>query len=124
MTKINVLYVVVFVSYNNTIFSDMHIISDFGSTNNWALLDYNIFSNMHGQKFNVPNIIIEVEKVDAYNFGYLVYFFFKAVAMSAYLLEVNPFNQPGVEDYKRNMFALLGKKGYVDLATELKKKLK
>ncbi|MGI6360332.1 MAG: glucose-6-phosphate isomerase [Acholeplasmatales bacterium] len=73
---------------------------------------------------NVPNIILEVEKIDAYNFGYLVYFFFKAVAMSAYLLNVNPFNQPGVEDYKRNMFALLGKKGYEDLAKELKKKLK
>ena len=73
---------------------------------------------------NVPNIIIEIEKVDAYNFGYLVYFFFKAVAMSAYLLDVNPFNQPGVEEYKRNMFALLGKKGYEDLANELKKKLK
>lgn len=58
---------------------------------------------------NVPNIIINIEKVDAYNFGYLVYFFFKALAMSVYMLDVNPFDQPGVEVYKRNMFRLLGK---------------
>lgn len=72
----------------------------------------------------VPNIIIEIEKLDSYHFGYLVYFFFKAVAMSAYLLDVNPFNQPGVEDYKRNMFALLGKAGYETLKAQLEKKLK
>ncbi|AMC94615.1 glucose-6-phosphate isomerase [Erysipelothrix larvae] len=58
---------------------------------------------------NVPNVIIEIEKVDAYTFGYLVYFFFKALAMSVYMLDVNPFDQPGVEVYKRNMFRLLGK---------------
>ena len=72
----------------------------------------------------VPNIIIEIDKVDAYNFGYLVYFFFKAIAMSAYLLDVNPFNQPGVEDYKRNMFALLGKSGFETLKKALEEKLK
>ena len=59
---------------------------------------------------NVPNIILEIEKMDAYNFGYIVYFFFKALAMSVYMLDVNPFDQPGVEVYKRNMFRLLGKK--------------
>ncbi len=58
----------------------------------------------------VPNILIEIEAMDAYNFGYLVYFFFKALAMSVYMLDVNPFDQPGVEVYKRNMFRLLGKK--------------
>ena len=58
----------------------------------------------------VPNIILEIDKMDAYNFGYLVYFFFKALAMSVYMLDVNPFDQPGVEVYKRNMFRLLGKK--------------
>ncbi|MDL2292915.1 glucose-6-phosphate isomerase [Acholeplasma sp. OttesenSCG-928-E16] len=60
----------------------------------------------------VPNIIINLPKKDEYNLGYLFYFFEKACAMSAYLLDVNPFNQPGVEAYKKNMFALLGKKGY------------
>lgn len=60
----------------------------------------------------VPNLIVTVPKLDAYTFGYLVYFFEKACAMSGYLLGVNPFDQPGVEAYKVNMFALLGKPGY------------
>ena len=60
----------------------------------------------------VPNIIIEIDEISAYSFGYLVYFFEKACAISGYVLGVNPFNQPGVEAYKKNMFALLGKKGY------------
>ena len=60
----------------------------------------------------VPNILINIPKVNEYYLGYLFYFFEIGCAMSAYLLDVNPFNQPGVEDYKKNMFALLGKKGY------------
>jgi glucose-6-phosphate isomerase len=60
----------------------------------------------------VPNMLLSIPSFDSYTFGYLVYFFEKACAMSAYLIEVNPFNQPGVEAYKKNMFALLGKKGY------------
>ena len=60
----------------------------------------------------VPCNVITVDKLDAYNLGYLFYFFMRACAMSAYLLEINPFNQPGVEVYKKNMFHLLGKKGY------------
>ena len=66
----------------------------------------------HTKTGGVPNIILEVDKLDAFNLGYLFYFFMKTCAMSAYLLEVNPFNQPGVEVYKKNMFHLLGKKGY------------
>ena len=66
----------------------------------------------HTKTGNVPNVIIEVDKLDAFNMGYLFYFFMKTCAMSAYLLDVNPFNQPGVEVYKKNMFHLLGKKGY------------
>lgn len=57
----------------------------------------------------VPNIVIEIPRLDAFTFGYLVYFFEKACAISGYLLQVNPFDQPGVEAYKKNMFALLGK---------------
>ncbi len=64
---------------------------------------------------DVPNLLLEIPTLDSYTFGYLVYFFEKACAMSAYLLEVNPFNQPGVEAYKKNMFALLGKKGYENI---------
>ncbi len=60
----------------------------------------------------VKNIHIEIGKMDSYHFGYLVYFFELSCAMSAYLLGVNPFNQPGVEVYKNNMFKLLGKPGY------------
>ncbi len=60
----------------------------------------------------VPNICIEVPEMNEYEFGYLVYFFEKACAISGYILGVNPFNQPGVESYKKNMFALLGKPGY------------
>lgn len=60
----------------------------------------------------VPNILLQIPSFDPYTFGYLVYFFEKACALSAYLIDVNPFNQPGVEAYKKNMFALLGKRGY------------
>lgn len=60
----------------------------------------------------VPNIVVEIERLDSYNFGELFYFFQKACGFSAYMLGVNPFNQPGVEKYKSNMFKLLGKPGY------------
>ncbi len=60
----------------------------------------------------VPNLIIRLAKLDAYHLGKLIYFFEKACAISGYLLGVNPFDQPGVEEYKRNMFQLLGKPGY------------
>jgi len=60
----------------------------------------------------VPNIVLEIDARDEWHFGYLVYFFEKACAISGYILGVNPFDQPGVEAYKRNMFALLGKPGF------------
>lgn len=66
----------------------------------------------HSETAKVPNVVIEVEKLDEETLGALFYFFEKSAAMSAYLLGVNPFNQPGVEVYKKNMFHLLGKKGY------------
>lgn len=69
----------------------------------------------------VPNLVIELPRLDAYTFGHLVYFFKKACAMSGYLLGVNPFDQPGVEAYKNNMFALLGKPGYEERLAALKK---
>ncbi|HLR62734.1 MAG TPA: glucose-6-phosphate isomerase [Lentibacillus sp.] len=72
----------------------------------------------------VPNLTVEVPALDAYTFGYLVYFFEKACAMSGYLLGVNPFDQPGVEAYKKNMFALLGKPGYEEEKEKLEKRLK
>ncbi len=71
----------------------------------------------------VPNIVLEVEKMDEYNLGYLIYFFEKACAISGYVLDVNPFDQPGVESYKKNMFALLGKPGYEDRKADLEARL-
>lgn len=71
----------------------------------------------------VPNIVLNVPELTPYYFGYMVYFFEKACAISGYLLGVNPFNQPGVEAYKKNMFALLGKPGYEDMKEELEKRL-
>ncbi|WP_416828577.1 glucose-6-phosphate isomerase [Ectobacillus polymachus] len=72
----------------------------------------------------VPNLIVNVPELNEYSFGYLVYFFEKACAMSGYLLGVNPFNQPGVEAYKKNMFALLGKPGFEELKVKLEERLK
>lgn len=72
----------------------------------------------------VPNVIVELEKMNEYNLGYLIFFFEKACAMSGYILGVNPFNQPGVDSYKNNMFALLGKPGYEDKRAALEARLK
>jgi glucose-6-phosphate isomerase len=72
---------------------------------------------------NVPNLVVTIPQMDAYTFGYLVYFFEKACAISGYLLGVNPFDQPGVEAYKVNMFALLGKPGFEEKKAELEKRL-
>jgi glucose-6-phosphate isomerase len=71
----------------------------------------------------VPNIQLEVERLDASNLGALFYFFEFACGVSAYMLGINPFDQPGVEDYKKNMFALLGKPGYEELGAKLKERL-
>ena len=72
---------------------------------------------------NVPIIEVEIEKADAYNLGYLFYFFEKAVGISGYLNGINPFNQPGVEAYKKNMFALLKKPGYEKETSSILKRL-
>lgn len=71
----------------------------------------------------VPNLVVKIPALDAYNFGKLVYFFEKACGLSGYLLGVNPFDQPGVEAYKKNMFALLGKPGYEEQKAELEARL-
>ena len=71
----------------------------------------------------VPNILIELSDKSAYSFGYLVYFFELACAISGYMLGVNPFDQPGVEAYKKNMFALLGKPGYEEMKTALENRI-
>ncbi|GIN96868.1 glucose-6-phosphate isomerase [Siminovitchia terrae] len=72
---------------------------------------------------SVPNLVIEIHEMDAHAFGYLAYFFQKACAMSGYLLGVNPFDQPGVEMNKKNMFALLGKPGHEERKAELEQRL-
>ena len=72
----------------------------------------------------VPNLLLEMEDKSAYSMGYLLYFYELACAVSGYTLGVNPFNQPGVESYKKNMFALLGKPGYEAEKEKLTKRLK
>lgn len=72
----------------------------------------------------VPNMVLQLPAVNEEELGYLIYFFEKACALSGYLLAVNPFNQPGVESYKKNMFALLGKPGYEDQKQALEARLK
>lgn len=72
----------------------------------------------------VPNMVVKIPELSVRTFGHLVYFFELSCAMSGYLLGVNPFNQPGVEDYKQNMFALLGKEGFGDLQKELNDRLR
>lgn len=72
---------------------------------------------------NVPNLIVSIPELAEYHFGYLLYFFEKACAISGYLLGVNPFDQPGVEAYKKNMFALLGKPGFEKEKEQLEKRL-
>ena len=70
-----------------------------------------------------PTLVVDVPAADEASLGYLIYFFEKACAISGYLLGVNPFNQPGVESYKKNMFALLGKPGYEDERAALEERL-
>lgn len=72
----------------------------------------------------VPNIVLEIEDRSARSLGYLIYFFELACAVDGYMLGVNPFDQPGVEAYKKNMFALLGKPGYEDAREELLARMK
>ena len=71
----------------------------------------------------VANLVLEVDAIDAESIGYMIYFFEKVCAVSGYILGVNPFNQPGVESYKKNMFALLGKPGYESEKEKLEKEL-
>lgn len=72
----------------------------------------------------VPNILIELPKLDAYYLGQLLYFFKKACGISGYILGINPFDQPGVEAYKKNMFALLEKPGFESETQKIKQRLK
>ena len=87
---------------------------------NEAAMQATIMAHIDG---GVPQIKVDMEAIDEFNLGWLFYFFEKACGISGYVLGVNPFNQPGVEAYKKNMFALLGKPGYEELAAELKKRL-
>ena len=83
-------------------------------------MDGTLLAHVEG---GVPNIIVETGSKDAHTLGELIYFFEYACGLSGYLLDVNPFDQPGVEAYKKNMFALLGKPGYEELREQLVKKL-
>lgn len=88
---------------------DMHFVND-------SAMNGTIFAHVEG---GVPNMRIDVDELNEYNLGQLFYFFEFACGISGYMLDVNPFNQPGVESYKKNMFALLGKPGYEELRESL-----
>ena len=92
---------------------------DLNEVNNKAMQG-TILAHVDG---GAPNILIEVADKSAYSLGYLLYFFEFACGVSGYVLGVNPFNQPGVEAYKKNMFALLGKPGYEAEKTALEARL-
>ena len=83
-------------------------------------MDGTLLAHVEG---GVPNIILQTERVEPHTLGQLIYFFEYACGLSGYLLDVNPFDQPGVEAYKKNMFALLGKPGYEELRRDLLDKL-
>ena len=87
---------------------------------NEQAMDGTLLAHVEG---GVPNLIVRAARNDAQNMGELTYFFEYACGLSGYLLGVNPFNQPGVESYKKNMFALLGKPGYEDMRAALLEKL-
>ena len=91
-------------------------------------VDFVIKSAMNGTILahtdgNVPNLLVKIPAQDEFSLGQLFYFFEFACGVSGYMLGVNPFNQPGVESYKKNMFALLGKPGYEAQREELLKRL-
>ncbi len=83
-------------------------------------MDGTLLAHVEG---GVPNLIVRAGENNAYTYGELVYFFEYACGLSGYMLDVNPFDQPGVEAYKKNMFALLGKPGYEELGEQLRQKL-
>ncbi len=83
-------------------------------------MDGTLLAHVEG---GVPNLIIRAGEINAFTLGELIYFFEYACGLSGYILDVNPFDQPGVEAYKKNMFALLGKPGYEDMGAELRAKL-
>ncbi len=87
---------------------------------NEQAMDGTLLAHVEG---GVPNLVIHIGQNTAYTLGELIYFFEYACGLSGYLLGINPFDQPGVESYKKNMFALLGKPGYEDMRAELLEKL-
>ena len=88
---------------------------------NRKALEGTVLAHVEG---GTPNVLLEVPAINEYEFGWMVYFFEKACAISGYLLGVNPFDQPGVEGYKKNMFALLGKPGFEERRAMLEAQLK
>lgn len=99
---------------------------NFLSNQNMSIVNQKAFEGtiLAHSEGGVPNLVIEVPEINEFETGYMIYFFEKACAISGYMLGVNPFDQPGVESYKKNMFALLGKPGYEAERAELEERLK
>ena len=113
--------------------TDMSILSDPNNLDGLNFLSDKTLNEINKNAFmgtvlahvegGVPNIVLELTDASPYSVGYLIYFYEKACAVAGYLNGVNPFDQPGVESYKKNMFALLGKPGYEEMRAELESKL-
>ena len=115
-------------NFKNLVFNGNKSKNYTGTFNDNAKIDYKYFNACEGNLALLNNadntvVTVTVPNVSAYTFGYMVYFFEYACGVSGYTLGVNPFNQPGVEAYKKNMFALLGKPGYEEKQAELLAKL-
>ena len=100
--------------------TDLHSIGQTVDFVNKSAMNGTVLAHTDG---NVPNLMVHIPRQDEYSLGQLFYFFEFACGISGYLLGVNPFNQPGVESYKKNMFALLGKPGYEEAREALLKRL-
>jgi len=106
---------------DNTNEDELNYISEYTLQEvNRKMLEATVLAHSKG---GTPNIVLEIDRIDTYNLGYLMYTLLFSCAVSSYLLGVNPFNQPGVQEYKDNMYALLGKVGYEDLRKELEHNL-
>jgi glucose-6-phosphate isomerase len=126
----NLFETVISIEENDTTFEIPYDAANVDGLNFLAGVDLNVVKKtaMQGTLLahvdgGVPNILLEVKDRSAHSLGYMIYFFELACAISGYMLGVNPFDQPGVEAYKKNMFALLGKPGYEEMKQKLEARL-
>ncbi len=112
----------IFIKSDISDFDGLNFLADQNLSNiNYKALIATTIAHTNG---GIPNIVMDIDSINEFEYGYFVYFFEKACAISAYMLGVNPFDQPGVENYKNNMFALLGEPGFEKQKKELEDLIK